>query len=80
MGRMGFSGRGTRFGEFSPVGRLFHLVNLIFISEKSYISGLLFSLGNIFEVFFTKMDWAKFWAIFEQTHLVTVFSGSRLIL
>jgi hypothetical protein len=34
--------------------------------------GLLFSIVRVMYTFFTKMGWATFWAIFLQTHLVTL--------
>jgi hypothetical protein len=35
--------------------------------------------GESYVTIFTKLDWASFWAIFSQTHLVALFSGEPVI-
>jgi hypothetical protein len=57
----------ARLGEFSPKGRLFFQ-----ISKVSNIFGLLFSRAEVMPQYCQKMYLAAFWAIFAQTHLVTL--------
>jgi hypothetical protein len=45
------------------------------ITEIAHIFGLLFATVKVMRSFFTKMLWATFWAIFSQTHLVTLTAG-----
>jgi hypothetical protein len=60
-------GRVTRFGEFSPNGRLLTLGRFSKISEVAQDLGLLFSLNIDFVLILTKIVWATFWAIFSQS-------------
>jgi hypothetical protein len=46
----------TRFGEFSPIGRLFTLDSLLKIAEVSLIFGLLFSVYKVIVLILTNMD------------------------
>jgi hypothetical protein len=65
--------RVTRLGEFLPVVRLFSLGSFFKITEVAQIFGLLFSMVKLHNVLIsTKMGWASCWAIFSQTHLVTL--------
>jgi hypothetical protein len=41
-------------------------------TETSQIYGLLFSMVNAMHKFIQTIYWATFWAIFSQTHLVTL--------
>jgi hypothetical protein len=61
--------RVTRFGEFSPVGRLFTMGIFVKITE---ITQILFSTVKVMYKFSQKMIWATFWPTFLQTHLVTL--------
>jgi hypothetical protein len=60
------------------IGRFFEQrVNVYFgqflFSEVAQNFGLcLFFLGNLDYIVLTKVGWATFWAIFSQTHLVTL--------
>jgi hypothetical protein len=62
----------TRFGEFSPVGLSFTRAVFWKIREVANIFGLLFSSAKFMHLVFTKRGWDTFWAIFSQTHLVTL--------
>jgi hypothetical protein len=59
----------TRLGEFSLIGHKFSLIGQFFYSRSSPIFG-----GNFFTVkaIWEKMGWTTFWAMFLQTHLVTL--------
>jgi hypothetical protein len=60
--------RVTRLGDFSPIGQLFTLGCLLNITEVALSLGNFFSRGNTYAL----IGWATFWAIFSQTHLVTL--------
>jgi predicted neutral ceramidase superfamily lipid hydrolase len=72
----------TWFGDFSPLVRLFRLFNLgcslIIIYIDQILGGFLDGKSTI--LFFSKMVWAIIWAIFLQTHLVTLVSYSRIVM
>jgi hypothetical protein len=57
--------RVTRLGEFSPVRRLFILGIFLKITKVAHIFGLPFLTVK-------EMCWAMFWAIFSQTHMLTL--------
>jgi hypothetical protein len=59
-------------GEFSPVGRLFTLDSFCEQFRNSTNNGATFSTVKVVYQFSQEMDWAKFWATFSQTHLVTL--------
>jgi hypothetical protein len=61
--------RVTRLGEFSPIGWLFTLVVLINPSSRPK-----FWTTFVMYKFWQKMGLATAWAIFSQTHLVTLIS------
>jgi maltodextrin utilization protein YvdJ len=42
------------------------------ITDVVHILGVALSHGESFALFFTKMGWATLWAIFSETHLVTL--------
>jgi hypothetical protein len=44
------------------------------IVEVVKLSGVLFSMLKVLCSVWQKMGWATFWAIFSQTHLVTLAS------
>jgi hypothetical protein len=50
------------------------------IAEVAHIIGLLFSHGYVSALILKRMDWAAFWAILSQTHLVTLTSSERPLL
>jgi hypothetical protein len=68
--------RVTRLGEFSPIGRPFPLDSVLKnIEVHSPFLGGTFFHGQ----FKQKMGWATCWAIFSQTHLVTLhFDKNKL--
>jgi hypothetical protein len=57
-------------GEFSPIGRLFALGNLVHVTEIAKIIEQLFSTVKVVYLFLPEMDWATFWGAFSLTHLV----------
>jgi hypothetical protein len=64
--------RVTRLGEFSPVGQLFPLSEILKIIYRSVPDfGLLF-----ITLLLAKMGWSRFRAIFSQTYLVTLSTVS----
>jgi hypothetical protein len=68
----------TRLGEFSPIGRLFSFNSFLKITKVANIFWPLFPTVKVYNKFWQKMDWAKFWAIFSQTHLVTLMDSYML--
>jgi hypothetical protein len=62
--------RVTRYGEFLPLKRL-HTLGRFFNCQSSPNFGLLFTEKRFSVDFDEKKDWAIFWAIFTQKHLVT---------
>jgi hypothetical protein len=64
--------RVTRFGEFSPIGRLFSLGSFWKITEVATKMRATFFHVKMYALMLTKMGWAAFWAICWQTHLVTL--------
>jgi hypothetical protein len=64
--------RATRLGEFSHIGRLFTLDSVLKITKVAQFWGILFPRYQLCINFEQKMGWATFWAIFSQTHLVTL--------
>jgi hypothetical protein len=63
--------RMTKLGEFSPIGRVF-LLGSFLITDVAHIFELLLSTVKVMHSFGPKTGWATFWAIFSQTHLVTL--------
>jgi hypothetical protein len=59
-------------GEFSPIGRLFTLGNLVQITEIAKIIGHVFSSVKGVCLFSQYLDWATFWGTFSLTHLATL--------
>jgi hypothetical protein len=57
-------------GEFSPFGRFHILFAQFLITEVARIFSTLFPQKKGY--YFAKNDWATFWPIFSQTHLVTL--------
>jgi hypothetical protein len=59
----------TRWGEFSPVGRLFSLGSF-FLNDRDRKSRFLgyFFRGKSYVFILTKIGWAIFWATFSQAH------------
>jgi hypothetical protein len=64
--------RVTRLGEFSRIGRLFILFNVLNITNVWQNFGLLVFTVPVTYSFWQKMGWATFWATFSNTHLVTL--------
>jgi hypothetical protein len=67
----------TKWGEFSPVGRVFTLES--FFSENCRNSPKfrdIFSQKICLSIS-TKMSWATFWATFSQNNLVTLAHKQR---
>jgi hypothetical protein len=68
--------RVTRLGEFSPFAQLLSLGSFLKITVGSIpytlIFGQLSSTGKKLCTEIGKLGWATVWAIFSQTHLVTV--------
>jgi hypothetical protein len=63
-------------GEFLPIGRIFAywtMLGSFFNADVALIWGY-FSTVKFTYYFWQKMDWPKFWAIFSQTHLVTLLA------
>jgi hypothetical protein len=60
----------TRWDAFRPIGCLFAMGSFLKITEVAHILGD-FCPRTRFQ-FWRKMGWPKFWAIFSQTHLVTL--------
>jgi hypothetical protein len=65
-------------GEFSPNGLLFTLGSYLKITEVAHIFWLLYSMVKFKRKVGPKIVWATFWAIFSQTHLVTLLLISAL--
>jgi hypothetical protein len=60
-------------GEISPIGQSITLGLCLKITEVGKNFWLhTFFLGESTALILTKMGWATFWAIFSQTHLVTL--------
>jgi hypothetical protein len=68
------TGRVTRLATFSSIGQFFTFGSYFEIFTKPPNAGLLFSHGKSYALILTKMDWAISWAIFSQTHLVTLLT------
>jgi hypothetical protein len=62
-------GRATKLGNISPIGQSFVLGSL-----QLNILAYYFPRQKI-RILFSKKGWAKFWAIFTQTHSVTLAYG-----
>jgi hypothetical protein len=62
----------NRLGEFSAIGRLFSLGSFMKITEVAKILRSAFFHDTSYALILTKMGWVAFWAIFSQTHLVTL--------
>jgi hypothetical protein len=60
------------------LGRLFSLGSFFSIAKVAHIWGNFFPRKKVayvqYYTIFANMDWATFWAIFSQTHLVTLSS------
>jgi hypothetical protein len=69
--------RVTRLGELSPIGWLFTWGSFLQIIEIAQIIGLLISTVKVTFKLWLKTAWATFWAIFSQTHLVTLIICSK---
>jgi hypothetical protein len=63
--------RVSRFGEFSPFGRL-PTVFVKFTEVAENLSAIFFHGKKLRIYFGNKPGWATFWAIFLQAHLVTL--------
>jgi hypothetical protein len=63
-------------GEFSPIGRLFTLASIYKNLRRSpnVFANFFNSVNSCINVY-EKMGWATFWAIFSQTHLVTLIGA-----
>jgi hypothetical protein len=66
--------RVTRLGEFSPFGRLFTLGRFLKVARVAQIVWEFLSTAQVMHTFLQEMGWATFWAIFSQTHLVTLLA------
>jgi hypothetical protein len=66
---------GGRLGEFTSNGRLFTIDSILKITEVAHILFHFFHKHRLCSNFDKKLDWDRFWAIFSQTHLVTLFTG-----
>jgi hypothetical protein len=64
--------RVTRLVEFSLIGRLFSLISYFENGRSSPNLCATFLHGERSASILTKHVWATFWAIFSQTHLVTL--------
>jgi hypothetical protein len=62
-------------GELSPIGRLFSLGYFLNIAEVAQICKLRLSSEKATNYTRPKLALATFWAIFSQTHLVTLVPG-----
>jgi hypothetical protein len=56
---------------------LFTFWHFFQITELAHILAQPFFRGKSYAFFWPKMSWAEFWAIFSQTHLVTLLSFSE---
>jgi hypothetical protein len=60
-------------GEFSPIyWAIVYFGHFFKITELAHILGQLFPHGKSYVLFWQKISLATFWAIFSQTHLVTL--------
>jgi hypothetical protein len=66
-------------GEFSPIGRLFSLGRFVKITEVAQSLGLTFFHETSCVLIWGKTGWATPYAIFSQTHLVTLLDNVDLI-
>jgi hypothetical protein len=69
------SSRVTRLGDFWAIfGRLFTFGSFLkYKSSPKFYATFILSIEYV--LILTKMGWAKIWAKFSQTHLVTLSSG-----
>jgi hypothetical protein len=59
-------------GESSPIGRLFSLGSFLKAIEVSKVEAPFIHEKKLCTNFDKKNSWATFWAMFSQTHLVTL--------
>jgi hypothetical protein len=76
--QLGWSRVTTRLGEFSPIGRVFALSNIL----KNCRNGPNFGATFSTEIPTPRSIWSKmgkevFWAIFSNTHLVSLFGRTQ---
>jgi hypothetical protein len=64
--------RVTREGEFSPTGQLFTSYVQLFENLSNANFWYFFPTEKVMHCFLQNIAWDTFWAIFSQTHLVTL--------
>jgi hypothetical protein len=60
-------------GEFLKIGRIFAYWAIVYFEHYFWATYFLHGKKCVFIL--TEKDWATFWALFSQTHLVTLDKG-----